>query len=99
VNCVWLPDDYNETTGTLKVIPPDSSASSEVFVKGAAGSVFVIKPNHQFGETINQMASNHRALYCSFTWRTNKSGTNQLEYLRRSTYLRISPAAKNILNI
>lgn len=106
VNCIWLLDDYSESSGTLKVMPsnnavPASSASvsGEVFITGSAGSVCVVKPHLQFGETMNQTATNRRALYCSFTVRTNKSEFNQLEYLRRSTYLRISPAAKYILNV
>jgi ectoine hydroxylase-related dioxygenase (phytanoyl-CoA dioxygenase family) len=103
VICIWLLDDYSESSGTLKVIASDNPASgfagNEVLVKGAAGSVCMIKPHMQFGETMNQTDSNRRALYCKFTVKTNKSEFNQLEYLRRSTYLRISPLAKNILNI
>jgi hypothetical protein len=105
--CVWLLDDYSESSGTIRVRPSGSrstealscSEADEQPITAPAGSIIVLKPNVWFGETANNNQKNRRAIYASFISRDREAQINQLEFLRRSTFLRLSPFAKYMLNV
>lgn len=109
VKAIWLLDDFHEDIqGTIRIIsgshkkegePTDESKAQSIVIAAPAGSVCVLAPGLWFSETVNKSGSNRRVLHCDYIERKQQPKLNQLEYLRRSTYKRISPAAQYILNV
>jgi len=98
VTVIWMLDDFNEENGSIRIFPLNANGNAD-FVTGAAGSICIIKDGVRFEETTNQSKKNRRAIYCRFVRRDQEALLNQREFLRRSTYLRLTPAAKYILNV
>ena len=103
--CVWFLDDLTEENGSLSICAEGDSSKerplpeNEVLIKANAGSVCLIKKNVWYRIAANQGNKNRRIIVCHFTERNKEPKLNQLEFLRRKTYLRISPAARYILNV
>jgi ectoine hydroxylase-related dioxygenase (phytanoyl-CoA dioxygenase family) len=114
VNSIWMLDDFTAENGATRVLPgshrisgsakdhlPDPLAThpSEVQLLAPAGSVGVFNSHLWHGGTTNQSNRTRRALHCFFTARENSQQLNQKEYIRKTTYDRISPAARYILDV
>ena len=85
---------YEAYAKDLKAPHPD-----QVLVTGKAGSVIVLSSHLLHGGTQNQTQGKRRTIHSYYTSRHLKQQTNQREYLRKSTYDRLSPAARYILDV
>jgi ectoine hydroxylase-related dioxygenase (phytanoyl-CoA dioxygenase family) len=113
-NSIWLLDDFTEENGATRMVPgshklkglpkdymEDTKAPhpEEILLIAPAGTVGVFNSHVWHGGTLNRSRGNRMALHCSYVARDCEQQTNQRDYLRKSTYDRISPAAKYILDV
>lgn len=98
ITCLLLLDDFNIENGGI-IVESNNLDKKDVFVEAPAGSAFIIKGNIPFKLTKNQSNSNRRMLTVNYTKRDKEPKLNQLEYIRRNTYVRLSQSAKYVLNI
>jgi hypothetical protein len=107
VKCIWLLDGLSGSTRSIRIHPgsqlqqepPSDRSANEVLLHAAAGSVLVLHPRVWHGGIINRGVRNHRVIDCEFIKRGRKPKVNQMEFIRRTTYSRITEAAKYILNV
>lgn len=114
VNSIWLLDDFTEENGATRVLPgshlkegspkehladPLATHPDQVLLLAPAGSVGIFNSHLWHGGTTNRSNSTRRGLHCYYTARENPQQLNQAEYLRKTTYDRISPAARYILDV
>lgn len=103
---IWALDDFTQQNGCVRIIPAshkesdimDDTSSKEVLLTIPAGSICILAPHVQYAHTTNKSNLNKRLLLCDFTSRENKQELNQRDYIRVSTYERIIPAARYILD-
>ena len=113
-NSIWLLDDFQVDNGSTRVVPgshlwykrpsevmenPADDYPGQELVIAPAGSVIVINAHIWHGGTLNRTNSTRRVLHGYFTAREHLQQMNQQEHLRKTTYDRISPAARYILDV
>jgi ectoine hydroxylase-related dioxygenase (phytanoyl-CoA dioxygenase family) len=114
VNSIWMLDDFTTENGATCVIPgnhllqglpreqlddPMATHPQEKLILAPAGSVEIFNAYLWHGGTKNRSNSTRLGLHCFYTARENPQQLNQVEYLRKTTYDRISPAARYILDV
>jgi len=113
-NSIWLLDDFTPRNGATRVVPgshrsgqhpaqaladPMAPHPDEVQLLGTAGSVVVFNSHLWHGGTRNDTDKPRRAAHSYFTRRNQPQQLDQRKYLRHQTYLRLSPAARCILDV
>ena len=114
VNSIWLIDDFTPDNGATRIVPgthklagspkdyvddPGAPHPDQVLIVAPAGTVCVFNAHTWHGGTQNRTNRTRRAMHCYFTAREHPQQLNQREYIRKSTYDRISPAARYILDV
>ena len=113
-NSIWMLDDFTQENGATRVVPgshllkggpadymkdPEASHPDQMCVMAPAGSVVVINAHLWHSGTTNHTKGTRRGLHCCFTAREHGQQTNQREYIRKSIFDRISPAARYLLDV
>jgi ectoine hydroxylase-related dioxygenase (phytanoyl-CoA dioxygenase family) len=114
VNTLWLLDDYTSDNGATRVVPKTHKLfgkpsdyvedlraphPEEVILLAKAGSVVAYNAHLWHGGTANRTDQTRRVLHPSFIAREFPQQYSQRELLRKSTYDRISPAARYLLDV
>ncbi|PZE22290.1 phytanoyl-CoA dioxygenase family protein [Paenibacillus xerothermodurans] len=114
VNTLWLLDDFTPDNGATRVVPTnhklfgkpsdyveDLSAPhpDEKLIIAKAGTVVAYNAHMWHGGTENRTSQTRRVLHPSFIAREFPQQYNQRELLRKTTYDRISPAARYLLDV
>ena len=113
VNAVWAIDDFNEHNGALRLVPgshqridaPGSIQSDapapnpEITVRVPAGSVVVMNAHTWHAGGANTSGERRRSLHAYFCGREHAQQLNQREYLRKSTWERLTPHARYLLDV
>jgi hypothetical protein len=103
VRIIWALDDFQQQNGSVRIVPGShkgaTPSSEEVLLTIPAASMCILAPNVQYSITTNNGTTNRRFLLCDFIPRENRQELNQYEYIRVSTYERIIPAARYILDV
>ncbi len=113
-NSIWLIDDFAADNGATRIVPgthklggspsddltdPRLPHPDETLLVAPAGTVCVFNSHVWHGGTTNRTDRTRRAMHAYYTARELPQQLNQAEYIRKSTYDRISPAARYILNV
>ena len=113
-NSIWMLDDFSRENGCTRLVPgshrgqnprnvgidPLAPHPEEEHLIAPAGTVAVFNSHTWHGGTLNTSADlTRRALHCYFTAREHPQQLDQAEYIRLSTWKRISPAARYILDV
>ena len=113
-NSIWLLDDFSQENGCTRLVPgthkglnPGNAGvdrmaphPDEEYVIAPAGTVAVFNSQTWHGGTLNQSKDlQRRAMHCYFTAREHGQQLNQAEYIRLSTWRRISKGARYILDV
>ncbi len=113
-NSIWLLDDFSEENGCTRLVPgthksqhpskvlEDTQAPhpEQELLIAPAGTVAVFNSHTWHGGTLNKSKDlQRRAMHCYFTAREHGQQLDQSEYLRYTTWKRISPAARYILDV
>ncbi len=113
-NSIWLLDDFSEENGCTRLVPgshkgqhpsnvlDDTMAPhpEQELVIAPAGTVAIFNSHTWHGGTLNRSTGlQRRAMHCYFTARENGQQLNQREYLRYTTWKRLGPAARYILDV
>ncbi|WP_162462922.1 phytanoyl-CoA dioxygenase family protein [Paenibacillus psychroresistens] len=110
---LWMLDDFTTENGATRVVPgshlwegsvkdhvdPLATHPQEVLLTGKAGSIAVMNSHLWHGGTSNRTQGNRRALHPYYTAREFPQQQNMQEYIRKSTFDRISPAARYLLDV
>jgi ectoine hydroxylase-related dioxygenase (phytanoyl-CoA dioxygenase family) len=111
---LWMLDDFTSENGATRVVPgshlieglpqdyledPAAPHPDEVLVTAPAGSVVVLSSHLWHGGTTNRTDKMRRAIHPYYTAREFSQQQDMKEYIRVSTYNRISPAARYILDV
>jgi hypothetical protein len=111
---IWMLDDFTPDNGATRVVPgthllegfpsdymsnPEDTHPDELVVTGPAGSVIVMNSHTWHGGTTNRTDRTRRAIHPYYTAREHPQQQNMREYIRESTYERISPAARYLLDV
>ena len=114
VNTIWLLDDFTPDNGATRFVPATHKLAGspkdyvvdvraphpdEQLVIAKAGTVFAYNMHMWHGGTQNRTNKTRRVLHPSFIAREFPQQYNQKEFLRKSTYDRLSPAARYILDV
>ena len=113
VNSAWLLDAFTEESGPTRIVPgthnlkgepkdyvnPEDSHAEQQLVHASAGSVFVFNCHLWHSGTKNRSTSLRRAIHCAFGRRDYDQQPCQKERIRKSTYDRLSPAARYLLDV
>jgi ectoine hydroxylase-related dioxygenase (phytanoyl-CoA dioxygenase family) len=114
VNTLWLLDDLTPDNGATRVVPATHKLfgrpadhvqdlraphPDEVLIIAKAGTVVAYNAHLWHGGTENRTSKTRRVLHPSFIAREFPQQYNQREILRKSTYDRISPAARYLLDV
>jgi ectoine hydroxylase-related dioxygenase (phytanoyl-CoA dioxygenase family) len=105
--CIWLLDDISPKNGGVQFVSgshvysnePDAALADAQDLHVPAGSVIVYNGHIWKKDRVNLSDRNRRYLQCHFVTRGREQQFNQLEYIRKATYDRISDAAKTILDV
>jgi ectoine hydroxylase-related dioxygenase (phytanoyl-CoA dioxygenase family) len=111
---IWMLDDFTSENGATRVVPgthlleglpqdyvedPAAPHLDEVLVTAPAGSVVVLSSHLWHGGTTNRTTKTRRAIHPYYIAREHSQQQDMKEYIRVSTYNRISPAARYILDV
>lgn len=110
---LWMLDDFTETNGATRVVPgthlmkaprfyiddPLAPHPDQILLTGKAGTVAVMNSHTWHGGTQNNTNDKRRVLHPYYCARDFEQQQNQKEYIRKSTYDRISPAARYLLDV
>lgn len=114
VNTAWLLDDFTVENGATRFVPgshrwnfgvetlPDRKAPhpAQVIPEAPAGSVVVFNADVWHSGTLNTTRSTRRVVHCAFSIPSvGQKRDKQKDLIRKSTYDRISPAARRILDV
>lgn len=114
VNSVWVLDPMTKTNGATRLVPgthrlagrpvdyvADLKAAhpDQILVEAPAGSVLIFNSHTWHGGTMNTDGQHRRVLHVAFTAREYPQQLDQQKFIRQSTYDRISPAARYILDV
>ena len=114
-NALWMVDDFTPDNGATRIVPrshhwfgvPTDTMSDgnqphpqEKLLVAPAGSVALINGNLWHGGTINRSGARRRVYHCAYIGREiPQFQMSQREYVRKTTYDRITPAARYILDV
>jgi ectoine hydroxylase-related dioxygenase (phytanoyl-CoA dioxygenase family) len=113
-NSIWLLDDFNESNGATRIVPgshrsglapadvmPDPRAAhpEEIKLLAPAGTVVIFNSHTWHGGTLNASSQPRRALHSYFCRRDQPQQLDQRAYLRPDTAVRLSAAARYILDV
>jgi len=113
-NSIWMLDDFTEANGATRVVPgshrwgrvpaeamPDPRAThpDQVLVLGQAGTVVIFNSHLWHGGTQNRTDQPRRALHSAYVRRDGPQQTVFRDYLRPTTYQRLSPAQRYLLAV
>lgn len=110
---LWMLDDVTESNGATRVVPgshrrraPQFELSDrmadhpeQLLVTGSAGTVVVMNSHLWHGGTTNVSGARRRVLHPYYVARQFQQQQDQRKYIRKSTYDRISPAARYLLDV
>ncbi|MFC5651243.1 phytanoyl-CoA dioxygenase family protein [Paenibacillus solisilvae] len=111
---IWMLDDFTAENGATRVVPGTHKLAGkpadymknlkdahpdEIVVTAPAGSVVVLNSHTWHGGTVNHTDRTRRAIHPYYVAREFEQQQNMREYIRKSTYDRISPAARYLLNV
>ncbi len=110
---LWMLDDVTEENGATRVVPgthrrrapqfelADRMADhpEQVLVTGSAGTVVVMNSHLWHGGTTSVSGARRRVLHPYYVARQFQQQQDQRKYIRKSTYDRISPAARYLLDV
>jgi ectoine hydroxylase-related dioxygenase (phytanoyl-CoA dioxygenase family) len=114
VNSMWLVDAFDGDNGCTRVVPgthladktaaemladPKAPHPEEIVLTAPAGSVVVINAHVWHGGTVNLTGAQRRVVHCYFTAKEHPQQQDQAEYIRKRTWDRLSPAAREILDV
>ena len=114
VNSMWLVDAFTGDNGCTRVVPgthsgaktaqevladPKASHPEELVLTAPAGSVVVINAHLWHGGTSNRTGARRRVVHCYFTAKEHPQQLDQAEYIRKRTWDRLTPAAREILDV
>lgn len=114
VNSIWLLDPVTEANGATRLVPGthrlagcpadylvDSEANypGQILFEAPAGSVLVYNAHLWHGGTQNRTNLHRRVLHPAYIAREYPQQLDQRKYIRSSTYDRISPAARYLLDV
>lgn len=113
-NTIWLLDDFTENNGATRIVPgthkssqlpneaienPELPHPDEVLIQAPAGSVFVFNSHVWHGGTTNHTNKYRRSIHSYFCALDQPQQLNQKEYITEATKNRITPHAREILDI
>lgn len=113
-NSLWVLDDFEEDNGATRVVPGSHKLSGHIkdhvkdtaadhpeqqLLIAPAGTVAVFNSHVWHGGTKNRTNKLRRVYHCYYTAREYEQQQDQYEYIRQTTYDRISPAARYILDV
>ena len=113
VNSMWLVDAFTGDNGCTRVVPGTHAeqrprrrcspiprpSPEEIVLTAPAGSVVVINAHLWHGGTSNLTGARRRVVHCYFTAKEHPQQLDQAEYIRKRTWDRLSPAAREILDV
>ncbi|HCN10026.1 MAG TPA: phytanoyl-CoA dioxygenase [Lentisphaeria bacterium] len=113
VNSAWLLDAFTEESGPTRIVPgthnlkgepkdyvnPQDDHPEQRLVHASAGSVFIFNCHLWHSGTKNRSASLRRAIHCAYGRRDYDQQPCQKERIRKSTYDRLLPAARYLLDV
>jgi len=113
-NSIWLLDDFSAANGATRVVPgsqrsgqmpqdaledPMAPHPDQCLLEAPAGSVVIFNSHTWHGGTFNGSDKRRRALHSFFCRREQPQQLDQQRYLRETTWKRLSPAARFILDV
>jgi ectoine hydroxylase-related dioxygenase (phytanoyl-CoA dioxygenase family) len=113
-NAIWVLDDFTENNGATRVVPgthrmkglpkdymEDTSLPhpDQVIAICPAGSIIFCNSHIWHGGTTNESGQIRRVLHNTFSGREHEQQQDQRRFIRKTTFDRISPAARYILNV
>ncbi len=113
-NSIWLLDDFTPLNGATRVVPgshlwgkvpklemknPEDTHPDEIKLLAPKGSVVVFNSHLWHGGTLNQTNAPRRTMTAYYCRRCHPQAVNQQKYIQRSTFDRLSPAARYILEV
>ncbi len=113
-NSIWLLDDFSAENGATRVVPgsqrsgvmpqdaladPMAPHPDQRLLEAPAGTVVIFNSHTWHGGTFNNSDKRRRALHSCFCRREQPQQLDQQRYLRKSTWQRLSPAARYILDV
>ena len=113
-NSIWLLDVFTAENGATRVVPgshrsvsmprdmmadPSERHPDEVLLLAPAGTVVIFNSHLWHGGTLNRSTKPRRAMHSYFCRRDLPQQLDQQEYVRVSTYTRLSPAQRFILDV
>lgn len=110
---LWMLDDFTSQNGPTRVVPgshhwrapqfemEDRRAEhpDQVLLTGDAGTVAIMNSHLWHGGTTNQNGARRRVLHPYYVARQFPQQQDQRTFIRESTYNRISPAARYLLDV
>ena len=113
VNSAWLLDPFTEENGPTRLVPgshelpgaprdyvdPWADHPDQITVHAPAGSVFVFNCNLWHSSTVNRSGAPRRVVHCATGRRDFEQSPVQREVIRKSTWDRLSPAARYLLDV
>lgn len=110
---LWMLDDLTEHNGATRVVPGShhkrapqfelddrlANHPDQALLTGQAGTVAVMNSHLWHGGTTNQTGDRRRVLHPYYVARQFQQQQDQGKYIRKSTYDRISPAARYLLDV
>ncbi|MBI3828886.1 MAG: phytanoyl-CoA dioxygenase family protein [Planctomycetes bacterium] len=114
VNTAWILDGFTAENGATRVVPgshkmagelaqyvidPAAPHPQEELVIAPAGSVLVFNAHLWHSGTMNRSRRPRRVIHCAFCTAHAQQRDRQIDRIRKSTYDRISPAARIILDV
>ena len=113
-NSIWLLDDFSAANGATRVVPgsqrsgmlpqdaledPQAPHPQQQLLEAPAGTVVIFNSHTWHGGTFNGSGKRRRALHSYFCRRDQEQQLDQQRYLRETTWQRLSPAARFILDV
>jgi ectoine hydroxylase-related dioxygenase (phytanoyl-CoA dioxygenase family) len=114
LNSVWLLDDMNARNGATRLVPrthllagrpadyledPAATHPDQILFEAPAGSVLVYNAHVWHGGTQNTNGQPRRVLHSAYIAREHPQQLDQRKFIRQSTYDRISPAARYLVDV
>ena len=113
-NSIWLLDDFTADNGPTRVVPGSHNSgklptevmddymaphSNEIYLIAPAGTVVVFNSHTWHGGTLNRSLKLRRALHSYFCRRRHHQQLHQAKFVTPETLMRLSPAARFILDV
>ncbi|MFD2079047.1 Phytanoyl-CoA dioxygenase (PhyH) [Actinopolymorpha cephalotaxi] len=113
-NSIWLLDDFTADNGATRVVPgshrwaklpgqeladPKDAHPDQVQLLAPAGTVVIFNSHLWHGGTLNSSDRARRAMHMAFCTRDLAQQLDQKAYIRSTTYDRLSPAQRFLLDV